>query len=439
MGGQARRTGMANAGLGKLIGHLDRLLAAPDGQLLSRFVAARDEEAFADLVRRHGPMVLGVCRRVLRHQQDAEDALQATFIILARKASSVVKRASVGSWLYGVAYRTALQARASLARRRGREAQVHDMPHPAAGPDDWRPLLDEELGRLPEKYRAAVVLCDLEGRPRKDAAGLLGIPEGTLSSRLTAARRLLARRLSGRGLAVTAAALGAALAGEASAALPAALVAETSKAAALAAAGKLAADATTAAALTSEVLKAMFLTKLKAVVAVLAVVVALGATGVAYRVSDEPRAQAAPPGAKVPSEPEALKRENELLKLNLRVTLEKLEATEAELRALKARAGAAPAATTRDKLVGVWQAAGPRTPADVTVEFTGDGKVTLRADGKMPNGERTYALEGDKLKLTTKSPDGQEHTATATIKRLTDEELVLREESGIEETFKRRK
>src|SRR5215471_73198 len=129
--------------------------ALPDGQLLARFVTAHDEAAFAMLVRRHGPMILGVCRRVLRHAQDAEDAFQATFLVLARKAGSAVKRESVGSWLYAVAYRTAQQLRSAQARRQAREKQVVEMPQPQVQPEeaqDWRPVLDRELNCLPERY-----------------------------------------------------------------------------------------------------------------------------------------------------------------------------------------------------------------------------------------------------------------------------------------------
>ena len=177
-----------------------------DAQLLARFVADRDQRAFAALVRRHGPLVLGVCRRLLRHQQDAEDCFQAAFLVLARRAGSVRQRASLASWLYGVAYRVARDAASAIARRRSRERQVERMPHPEVPPQepqDWRPLLDQELMALPEKFRAAVVLCDLEGRTRKEAACVLKIPEGTLSSRLAAGRRLLAQRLTRRGLAHT--------------------------------------------------------------------------------------------------------------------------------------------------------------------------------------------------------------------------------------------
>src|SRR6516225_967649 len=217
---QLRRTALLSDGWGMT-----------DGQLLERFVARRDEAAFAALVRRHGPMVLGVCRRVLGHVQDAEDAFQAAFLVLARKAASVGQRELVGNWLYGVTYRTALDARAAATRRRTRERQVSAMPEPEAvdGVDVWtdlRPLLDRELNRLPDKYRVPVVLCDLEGRPRKEVAQQLGIPEGTLSGRLTTGRRTLARRLARHGLAPSGGALTAALTqGAASACVSSTLVA----------------------------------------------------------------------------------------------------------------------------------------------------------------------------------------------------------------------
>jgi RNA polymerase sigma factor (sigma-70 family) len=341
---------MAAGDLRKGIERLRRALPPPDGaglsdgQLLGRFVAGRDEAAFAALVRRHGPMVLGVCRRVLRDGHDAEDAFQATFLVLARKAQALGKREAVGSWLYTVAFRAALEARAALCRRRARERQVDEMPHPEvapAEPQDWRPLLDEELNALPEKYRAAVVLCDLEGRPRKEAAGLLGVPEGTLSSRLATARRALAARLARRGVALSGGALAGAMAGGASAQVPPALVWGTARAAALVAAGQLAAVATPAAGLTREVLKAMFIVKLKAVAATAVVLVALG--GLAWQAGGRGSAQAAPP-AKPQSEVEALRKEVELLRLNLLVVLEKVRTQEAELTTLRGKAQAAQAA-----------------------------------------------------------------------------------------------
>src|SRR5262245_47278047 len=138
-----------------------------DGQLLLRYVAHREEAAFAALLRRHGPMVLGVCRRVLRDGHDAEDAFQATFLVLAQKASDVRPPEQVGNWLHGVAHRTALKARATNARRRAGEQRLRERPGPDVSEEDWRelrPLLDEELNRLPDRYRTPVVLCDLEGK-----------------------------------------------------------------------------------------------------------------------------------------------------------------------------------------------------------------------------------------------------------------------------------
>ena len=163
-----------------------------DRDLLARFASTRDEDAFAELVRRHGTMVFGVCRRVTRHPQDAEDAFQAAFVVLARRAAQVRNPEQLANWLYGVAYRTALEARAT--RRRVQEQPVSAAPEPAAPPEpddtaDLRRVIDEELAKLPDKYRSAVVLCDLEGMPRAAAAAQLQIPEGTLSSRLAQARK----------------------------------------------------------------------------------------------------------------------------------------------------------------------------------------------------------------------------------------------------------
>jgi|GEM_PF-1725079 len=186
----------------------------PDGDLLARFVASRDEEAFAEVVRRHGPMVFAVCRRITGRPHDAEDAFQAAFLVLARRAAHVTRPELLANWLYGVAYRTALEARA--ARRRAEEHVVPAAPEPAAPPppDDvteLRRVIDEELAKLPDKYRTAVVLCDLEGLPRAAAAAQMGIPEGTLSSRLAYARKILAQRLSRRGVTTSATVISAAL------------------------------------------------------------------------------------------------------------------------------------------------------------------------------------------------------------------------------------
>jgi RNA polymerase sigma-70 factor (ECF subfamily) len=251
-----------------------------DGQLLTRFLGRRDEAAFETLLLRHGPMVLGVCRRVLGHDQDAEDAFQATFLVLARKAGSVVPHERVGNWLYGVAYKTALKARALNAKRRGREKQMPAIPEPPAVRQDqdlWadlQPLLDRELSRLPDKYRFAVVLCDLEGKTHKEAARQLGCPEGTVSVRLSRARALLARRLTQRGLVCSGAALVAALSqNAASAGVPAALVGPTVEAARLFAVGHTAAAglvSESTAILTEGVLKTMWATKCQAAVLVLA-------------------------------------------------------------------------------------------------------------------------------------------------------------------------
>lgn len=179
--------------------------ARSDGQLLASFVADGDPDAFALLVRRHEPMVLGVCRRITDHAHDAEDASQAVFLVLARRAATVNPPEAVGNWLYGVAVRTACEARAIAARRRTRETPTHPLPErgrpdpePLAG--DTRAALDEELARLPDKYRTLIVLCDLEGEAQAPLAHRFGLPLGTVYRRLATARALLRDRLRKRGL-----------------------------------------------------------------------------------------------------------------------------------------------------------------------------------------------------------------------------------------------
>jgi RNA polymerase sigma factor (sigma-70 family) len=252
---------------------------ATDQDLLDRFTRHRDEAAFADLVRRHGPMVLGVCRRVLRHEQDAEDAFQAAFLVLVRKAASIRRHASVGGWLFRVAYRLALHARAGGARRE-RPADPADLALAAAARGDLWPDLDEEVQRLPEQYRSAAVLCYVEGRSQAEAARLLRTTPGAVNSRLKRAREILRRRLGHRALLLWATGAGALGRGEAAtAAVSPELVRLTARAAV-----RFAADAgpcgASALALTLArgALRAMRTTKLK-LLSLLALTVALLTAG----------------------------------------------------------------------------------------------------------------------------------------------------------------
>lgn len=271
--------------------------AQTDGKLLECFICRQDESAFEELLRRHGPMVLGVCRRLLSNVHDADDAFQATFMVLVRKARSVVPRELVGHWLYGVACRVALHAQAQASRRRAREKQVEDMPHPTApavAPNDLRPVLDLELSRLPEKYRVPIVLCDLEGRSRKEVARQVGVPEGTLSSRLATGRKMLADRLARHGLVAGGGVLtGVFLEGAAQASVPGTLAISTVKAAAAGAAGQAVALgllSSHAAALTEGVMKAMLISKLKTMVAVILTLGLLTTgAGIMKLAADEPR------------------------------------------------------------------------------------------------------------------------------------------------------
>jgi RNA polymerase sigma factor (sigma-70 family) len=257
-----------------------------DGQLLDAFIERREAAAFAALVQRHGPMVWGVCLRVLGNYHDAEDAFQATFLVLVRKAACILPREMVANWLYGVARQTALKARATISKRRRRERQAPEMPEPAVAErdlwNDLQPLLDQELNRLPDKYRVAVVLCDLECKTRKEVARQLGLPEGTVASRLATARTMLAKRLARHGLIVSLASLPVVSSQGAAASVPASLLAATVQAVSLGASRPAVVPAQIIA-LTQGVLNTMLLTKLKIAATVLLVVAGgIGAGEVIY-------------------------------------------------------------------------------------------------------------------------------------------------------------
>ncbi len=268
----------------KLVGSQDAQGLA-DGELLNRFTTHRDEAAFEVLMWRHGPMVLALCRRVLKNRHDAEDAFQATFLTLARKAASIAKHHSLGGWLSRVAYRIALRvktsAKGSLPRRDGLNQLHASEGADQIGREDLRVLLDQEIERLPEKYRLPIVLCYFQGKTNQEAAQQLRCPVGTVFTRLHRARRLLRGRLSRRGLALSASTLAAALTqSRASAALPPTLVPAGVSAAARFAAGNSTAPGIVsphAITLAEGALRAMKMTKVKLMTALLAVL-ALGVT-----------------------------------------------------------------------------------------------------------------------------------------------------------------
>ncbi len=284
----------------RLIAPLRRIAARElphtDAQLLGSFVRHRDPAAFEAIVRRHGPMVYGVCRRVVAHAPDADDAFQAVFVVLARRAAAVRPREKLADFLFGVAYRTALKARARLARRRTREKQVDAMPEVAVSPPDvWsdlQPVIDQELAALPDHLRLPVLLCDLEGRTQREAAALLKLPPATLATRLASARRKLAERLSARGITLAGGAVAAVLTANAAKAVPSALVGAASGSA-LAAVG-LGSGVVPANVLElSEGVMTMIATnKLKLVTAVLAVCGLLAGTGVGFAQAADPPAKA---------------------------------------------------------------------------------------------------------------------------------------------------
>ncbi|OAI54352.1 hypothetical protein AYO44_03525 [Planctomycetaceae bacterium SCGC AG-212-F19] len=300
---------MPQGQLGSLLRHIRRLIGgaegadAPDALLLRQFVEHGDEAAFTALVQRHGPLVMGLCRRVLPDAHEAEDAFQAVFMILAKRAAAIRRPEALASWLYGVAYRVAARARAGYRKRATRESQVTAMPGTDPSPDErvsreadplseanrreLRGVIDEELNRLPEKYRLPMILCYLEGKSNEEAAQQLRWTKGTVSGQLARGRDLLRHRLARRGVALSAGAVVAALGASAGlAAVTPALVETTVQGALLFNAGKaVGTGAAAAATLAQTTLHGMFLAKVKVAAAVLAGVMVLGSAGglVAYQ------------------------------------------------------------------------------------------------------------------------------------------------------------
>ncbi|HEV3121830.1 MAG TPA: RNA polymerase sigma factor, partial [Isosphaeraceae bacterium] len=387
-----------------------------DGQLLERLVTARDETAqavFTALVERHGPMVLRVCRQVLGDSHDAQDAFQATFLVLARKAGSVRKVESIASWLHGVALRVSVRAKADEARRkmherRGGAMKAAESMREREGPESW-PELHREIARLPERYREPVVLCYVEGLATQAAAARIGCPHGTVLSRLSRAREQLRRRLTRRHIALPAGLLTAALAPEpASAALPPALLAETVRAS-LQFAGRRATEAAmasaTATTLARGVLYTMMISKLKMVgAATLACVLALGGMRtLAFQLGggNEPAEQAkSKAGAADPRA--ALARLAEKLEAELDASAKRSQELRKELQALKAELKALPTATPP----AARKQAGASSAAPAQSQYMRFDKYII---GASPQGDKvfTYNTETKQTRFLRLAPSDE--------------------------------
>lgn len=285
---------MATTKLSDFVSRLGQAVPEPedstaDAELLARFVRNRDEEAFARIVRRYGPLVFGVCRRTTGHHHLAEDAFQAVFVVLAAKAASIRPPSALPAWLYGVAHRVALRARTMSDRRRRRETHLEssaDVASKGFSPTDSSDLvmLDAEIARLPEHLRFAVLMCEIEGRSRTEVAVTLKIAEGTLSSRLASARKKLASRLRQRGVALSAAGLTASLAQITSASVPSQLASTTVR---TALSGGLARHSITT--LSQGVLRMMYLEKLRMPLVALIVLSSAAFAGTLLWASEPPR------------------------------------------------------------------------------------------------------------------------------------------------------
>jgi RNA polymerase sigma factor (sigma-70 family) len=413
---------------------------ACDHDLLARYVSARDESAFAALVTRYGPLVMGLCWRLLRHRQDAEDAFQAAFLVLARKAGSIRKRELLASWLHSVAFRAATRLRAANARRRARQTALMDVPQ-ARGCEDLtlgetQRVLEEELNRLADKYRAPLLLCCVQGRTRDEAAQQLGWSLGVLRGRLDRGRELLRARLARRGVALSGALLPLAAAGVSEAALLPALVSSTVRAALGAAPSSVSAAAASAqaAALAQGVIQAMFLAKMK-VVAIGVLLLALVGTSagvVTYRAqAQEVRPTVvAQTGRENPfqspraeTDPAQLRREIARLRLELEQTrlLLKLANQEIlELRAARAQAGKSDAKADPDLVrKRAVQALGTldkkQPPDDHQSALSPDRRVIAAAqqnavsifDAETGKEMRRFLGHGDTVSAVAFTPDGK--------------------------------
>jgi RNA polymerase sigma factor (sigma-70 family) len=380
-----------------------------DGQLLGLYVDQHDEAAFAVLVRRHAGMVWGVCRRVLGDHHEVEDAFQATFLVLVRKAGSVKPRDLAGNWLYGVAYHIALKARALAGRRRVRERQVAAMPESSAVQHDhWhdlQPLLDQELSKLSDKYRTAVVLCDLEGKSYREAAQQLGCPEGTLAAWLSRARTLLAGRLSRRGVTLSAVALGAALAQSAALAAPPAVVSKTIKAASLFAAGHGAAQGVISAQavqLTEGMVRTMFLKRLSRwALMLVGVAVLLAGAGYLYAALKTGDAEQTVKPANPALVPQEKKSDAQRIVGTWRfVEMQGAKMNPDETKVLKALARIT---FTKDGKVSMTIVEDAK---EGTYKIVGPGKIDMVIAPSMEQGLAIYKFDGDD-KLTICAPNNQ--------------------------------
>jgi RNA polymerase sigma factor (sigma-70 family) len=436
-----------NAPLGRFLDRLRHSAAAEDpcrvadDELLRRYVATQDESAFAGLVRRHGPMVLGVCWRILRHREDAEDAFQATFLVLARKAGAVRKSESLPGWLHRIAFRAAMRLRAARSRRLDRQALLADAPQARCREDltvrETQQVLEEELNRLADKYRAPLLLCCVQGRTRDEAAQQLGWSLGVLRGRLDRGRELLRARLARRGVALSAALLPLGVAATSEAAVLPALLSSTVRAA-LGAAQSPAAAAVSAqaAALAQGVIQAMFLAKLKVFGVGLLVVALLGTgAGIAtYRAqaqgsrpssaARQGREAAQPPRGEM--NPAQMKREIERLRLELEQARLLLKLANQEILDLRAARGRAAKDRPEglDKAPRVDQGSNNRAgkaadnepqPAAPKGVFSPDRKVSAAADRQFvrlldaATGKeiRRFAGHTDTVTSLAFSPDGK--------------------------------